>query len=202
MFSYKKAPSFALGMTTFVLATLLPSAAFAQVYRCSSGGAIYISDKPCGLVPEGKFGSIGPVPDRQRDAQAPYTPSVGKAPEHQAYMSAPCASLSDAVRTGPARGLKAATMNEVRNEYQAKCQEEEHAAREQLSQQKSTERKERQSQQMAQQAERNAVTTSREQCNELLRILTGKRRQFDRMSAGEKADVQRFEENYNSRCRG
>lgn len=190
-----------LGAGVLVMAAVAPSGAFAQVYRCSNGGSTYISDRPCNGAPLGKLGSLGPT-DRTRDISTPsYTPPIGKAPEHQAYMSAQCASLNDAIRTGPARGLQSSSMQDLHNEYRQKCQEEESAAQQRLRQQKMAERSGRQSQQMAEQVRRNATVTSLEQCNELLRILSSKRRQFDGMNAGEKADYQRFEANYNARCK-
>jgi len=190
-----------LGAAVLVMAAIAPSGAFAQVYRCSNGGSTYMSDRPCNGAAVGKLGSLGPT-ERTRDMSAPsYAPPIGKAPEHQAYMSAQCASLNDAIRTGPARGLQSSSMQDLYHEYHQKCQEEESAAQQRLGQQKMAERKERQSQQMAEQAQRNATVTSREQCSELLRILSSKRRQLDGMNAGEKADYQRFEANYNARCK-
>lgn len=202
MIGYKILGQLALGVAG-VLAMVVPQAASAQVYRCSNGGSTYLSDRPCSGVPAGKLGMVGATPDRSHDysTASAYVPPVGKAPEHLAYMNAECASLNDAIRTGPARGLKSAAMNDLHNEYHRKCQEEESAAYRRLSQQKAAERQEKQSQQMAQQAQANEAVRNREQCSELLRILAGKRRQADAMNAGEKADLQRFEANYNARCK-
>lgn len=184
------------------LAALVPSLAAAQVYRCSNGGATYISDRPCSGVPAGKLGVVGPT-ERNREApSSSYVAPVGLAPEHQAFMNSECASLSDAIRTGAARGLKSQTIEDVRREYRNKCSEEDQAARQRMNQAKTAERNDRKSQQMAEEARQNAAATSRAQCDELLRILAGKRRQADGMNAGEKADFQRFEANYNSRCKG
>jgi septin family protein len=134
-------------------------------------------------------------------AVSSYIAPVGKAPEHLAYMSAECASLNDAIRTGPARGLKSSTMSDLYTEYRRKCQEEESAAYQRLAQQRSEDRQERQTHEKALQAQVSQAQRSREQCDELLRILAAKRRQAEGMNAGEKADLQRFEASYNARCK-
>lgn len=177
------------------------NSAMAQTYRCTKGSSTYYSDRPC----KQEFGAIGPQQGHREpayQANTGYIPPVGKAPDHQRYMSATCASLNDAIRTGPARGLTSSTMNDMRNEYSAKCGEEERAAMKRAWEDRRQKGEEQRSQQMAEQAEQRRETTSREQCAELLRILAGKRRQFDSMNAGEKADFQRFEANYNQRCKG
>ncbi|RQP25308.1 hypothetical protein DZC73_10795 [Albitalea terrae] len=182
----------------------LPQMAAAQVYRCSSSSGTYISDKPCGGVPSGKLGMVGPT-DRRQDynvGSSSITPSVGKAPDHLAYLSPECAQLNDAIRTAPARGLKYDVINDLRNEYRRKCSEDERNAYQQLAQQQRGERDARQSQIAAQQQQANESARNREQCGELLRILTAKRRQEATMTPGEKADLQRFQANYEQRCKG
>jgi hypothetical protein len=184
-----------------VLAALSVSAsAFAQAtYRCSNGSQTYYSDRPC----KHEMGSIGPAPGYREPAQPQqtYIPPVGKAPDYLQYLSANCATLNDAVRTGPARGLKSQAMSDLHNEYRAKCAEEDADARRQVQQDRRAQGNERRAQQMTQQAEQQRVVTSREQCNELLRILASKRQKLDTMNAGERADHERFEANYNARCK-
>ncbi len=201
MVSYKYGWRLVPSLIGLVIASA-PGQAGAQVYRCSNGGATYLSDRPCSGAPAGRLGMVGPG---DRSAREPVTSSyiapVGKAPEHLAYMSAECASLNDAIRTGPARGLKSSTMSDLHTEYRRKCQEEESAAYQRLAQQRSEDRQEKQTREKAFQAQVNEAQRNREQCDELLRILAAKRRQVDGMNAGEKADFQRFEASYNARCK-
>jgi hypothetical protein len=201
MVSYKYGWRLMLSLIGLVIASASGPAS-AQVYRCSNGGSTYLSDRPCSGAPAGRLGMVGPS---DRSAREPvgssYIPPIGKAPEHLAYMSAECASLNDAIRTGPARGLKSSTMSDLQTEYSRKCREEESAAYQRLAQQRSEDRQEKQSREKAFQAQVSQAQRSREQCDELLRILAAKRRQVDGMNAGEKADFQRFEASYNARCK-
>jgi hypothetical protein len=202
MVGYKNMGKIAWGAAVLALAAL-PQLAAAQVYRCSSSSGTYISDRPCSGVPSGKLGMVGPSERRQEYANSSTnTPSVGKAPEHLAYLSPECAQLNDAIRTAPARGLKYDVIGELQNEYRRKCSDDERNAYQQLSQQKRGERDARQSQMNAQQQQATEAARNREQCGELLRILTAKRRQEAGMTPGEKADLQRFQANYEQRCKG
>ena len=186
------------------VAAALASAALGAMaqsaYRCTKGSQTYYSDRPC----KQELGSIGPQQGYREpsySSHTTYVPPVGKAPDHLKYMSATCASLNDAIRTGPARGLTSSTMNDMRNEYDTKCREEERAATQRAWEDRRLKGDEQRNQQIAQQAEQQRSSVNKEQCAELLRILAGKSRQFDGMNAGEKADFQRFEANYNQRCK-
>ncbi|HEY1393686.1 MAG TPA: hypothetical protein VFV25_09940 [Methylibium sp.] len=166
------------------------------VYRCSNGA---FSDRPCG-GPQTSLTVIGPV-QTHVDPAPSYIPPVGKAPEHLQYLSPACASLNDAMRTAPARGLRGQALGDLQAEYRAKCDEEDQAARARVFQDKLAQRNERRSQQVAQQAEHSRQLATREQCSEMLRILHGKRQQQGTMTSGEKADFQHFEDNYTARCK-
>lgn len=193
------------GRRWLLLAALLcvaPAALSQTMYRCHNGTSTYLSDRPCVGPAPGKLGALGPAPSRREHTSSPsYSPPVGKAPEHLAYLSPPCASLNDAIRTGPARGLRLQAMSDLRNEYRDKCEDDESAARQKVSQDKRALRDDTRARRQAEQAEQQRAAASREQCNELLRILHARRKQLDTMSPGEKTDFQRFEANYNGRCR-
>ena len=201
MVGYKYGWRLVMSLIGLVIASASGQAG-AQVYRCSNGGSTYLSDRPCSGAPAGRLGMVG---SSDRSAREPvsssYIAPVGKAPEHLAYMSAECASLNDAIRTGPARGLKSSTMSDLNTEYRRKCQEEESAAYQRLARQRSEDRQEKQSREKAFQVQVNEAQRNREQCDELLRILATKRRQVEGMNPGEKADFQRFETSYNARCK-
>lgn len=91
-------------------------------------------------------------------------------------------------------------MAELRADYQRRCGDDEAAARQRLREAQAQERDRRQDQQAAADAERSRAQLSAEQCHEMLRILHGKRQRTAAMSDGEKADLQRFEDNYKVRC--
>jgi hypothetical protein len=115
-------------------------------------------------------------------------------------MSIECAQLNDALRTGPTRGLKSGPMAELRADYLKRCSDNEASARDQLREAEKQQLDRRQDQQAATQAEKSCAAMSNEQCYEMLRILHGKRQRAASMSDGEKADLQRFEDNYKARC--
>lgn len=178
-------------------------AVFSQsMYRCNSGAGTYLSDRPChNAGAPAEFRSIGPVPERpvyNRD----YTPALQKAPDILPYLSPECAQMNDAVRTGPTRGLKSAAMSELMTNYRLRCGEDEQQAHQKMSQARSDEREQRKLAQVAQNAEVARAKLGVDQCNEMLRILSGKRQRMVSMTPGEQRDVVLFEANYRSRCKG
>lgn len=191
-----------LRLAVSAAAMLAAAGASAQTtYRCSNGGSVYFSDKPCNN--SGKLGVMAAAPTRQewQPNDRSYTPQLPKAAEHLAYLSGECASLNEAVRTAPSRGLRGQALTDLYATYRDKCSEEDTEARRRLYQQKSTERSERQAEQRAQQQAQAQVALGKEQCQEMLRILHGKRQRIDTLTDGEKRDLQLFESNYEGRCK-
>jgi len=163
-------------------------------YTCNSNGNTYQSTKPCpisGLV------YYGPVTNQQR-YEAPM-PKVGQAPAHLKYLSPRCASLNDAIRTGPARGLKYDTLNQMRSDYNQECSESESEANDQLSQERGEKKQQLSETKNAQKLDKERASIREQQCGESKRILITKRARKD-LTEGEKSELQRFEENYRSRC--
>lgn len=173
------------------------------LYRCPGpqGDSIW-TDRPCHAQGRAALTAYGPVPESaRRSAPGSYAPPLRRAPEHQAYLSPQCAQLNDALRTGPSRGLKSPAMNDLHDTYRRDCAEDEQAAHQRLSRDRMAQREARKAEQMAAQAMRDEARSHREQCDEMQRILQGKRQRLDRMHEGEKADLQRFQSNYTQRCR-
>lgn len=178
---------------------LLTAVSGAQAgYQCSSNGSIYYSYQPCptsGLVYRGPIES----PNRY---EAP-TPKIGTAPDFLDRLSPRCSSLNDAIRTGPARGLKSDTLADLRQEYQQKCSEEENDVRTQMrSDQRDKKKQEKKQEQESQQLEAIAqerTVLQQRQCYESKRIIDNKRARTD-LTNGEKGDLQRFVDNYHRRC--
>jgi hypothetical protein len=180
----------------------LSGSAFAAEYHCSGDGVAWTSNRPCPGTNRNEMrglssGNSGP---QTSNVDTSYTPSLAKAPDYLPYMSVECAQLNDALRTGPTRGLRSGAMAELRVDYQKRCSDNEASARDQLREAEKQQLDRRQDQQAATQAEKSRAALSGEQCYEMLRILHGKRQRAASMNDGEKADLQRFEDNYKARC--
>ena len=112
-----------------VLGLLAGLCASAQAqYQCSQNSVTWTSSRPCLTAPRSELRALGNT--QQTPTFNPsYIPSVGKAPDYLAYMSVECAQLNDAIRTGPARGLRAGPMSELQVDYRKRCSDDESAAR-------------------------------------------------------------------------
>ena len=179
----------------FGVAVLVSTGALAQArYSCRTpGGSLYFSDMPC--TGQLVFGGA-PTPPSPPPT---YHPGVGQAPGHLQYMSPRCASLNDALRTAPARGLKSDTINTMRRDYQAECGENESEARSHYSRDASGQRQQKNAERQAQVVAQNQARLREQQCEESKRILITKRNRPD-LNEGERAELKRFEDNYRARC--
>lgn len=185
-------------MKVTLLATsiwLLTAVASAQAagYQCSSNGTTYYSHQPCpsALVYYGPANS----PTRY---EAPL-PKIGTAPDFQDRLSPRCSSLNDAIRTGPARGLKSDTLSDMRQEYQQKCAEEEGEVRSRMRSEMSDKKKQEQESQQLEAKSKERTAVQQQQCDESKRIIHIKSKRTD-LTVGEKADFQRFVDNHQRRC--
>jgi hypothetical protein len=176
---------------------LLAAGASAQVrYTCrSAGGTAYLSDRPC----SGSEGMVYYGPSQSQQGYPTPTYRTGEAPPFLKYMSPRCSGLNDALRTGPARGLKAETLGEMRRDYQRDCQEDESEARSRLGRETQEERKQRVAERQAQAQAQERTKLQEQQCGESKRILFLKKQRSD-LSEGERADLKRFEDAYRARC--
>lgn len=105
------------------------------------------------------------------------------------------------MRTASARGVGYAVQRDLQGEYQRKCAEDDSEARSQASRDKLAERQARREERDARASQKAQTQREREQCDEMLRILHAKRQRATNLTLGEQADLQRFESNYNARCR-
>lgn len=127
-------------------------------------------------------------PQRAQDAGA-----------HVQYMSPTCAGLNDALRTASSRGISSSSISDMRRDYNSKCQENESEAYERLSKAKGDKRLEKLEAQKTENLDTERASIRAQQCGESKRILVTKRARTD-LNEGEKAELQRFEDNYRSRC--
>jgi len=175
-----------------LMALAAPLAVGQTMYRCSTGSGTFVTDKPCATTTAAQ--APAPAVERPKSAAATAQSIVP-------FLSPQCAQLNEAVRTGASRGLKREAINELLTNYRQRCAEEEQQAYLKIVQARVDDRTERRQAQAAQNAEQTRVQISREQCAEMLRILTGKRSRVATMSEGERGDFERFEANYQARCK-
>jgi hypothetical protein len=166
----------------------------AQSYQCRDNtGRSYTSSQPC------KPGMVYYAPLPEKPVAPTYIPSVGDAPDHLKYMDPRCASLHDALRTAPARGLKGDVISDMRKEYNRQCRESEMEASRRLSQEKGDKRKAAENEKKVAEREANWTKAQQDMCGELKRVLRIKRARTD-LNEGEQRDLQRSEEAYQRRC--
>lgn len=178
------------------------SSAFAQsTYRCQVNGRTYLSDRPCTQGAASHLGTIGPL-QREGTSNTPMRMApLGRAPDHLGRLSPACAQLNDAIRTAPARGVGTGVQRDLQAEYQKKCGEEDRQARKEVADAQAAESQARRANRDARDAARSESQRQHDQCQEMLRILHGKRQRMAAMTPGERADFERFESNYATRCR-
>lgn len=171
-----------------------PTEVQAQVYQCrDNAGRSYLSSQPC------KPGMVYYAPLPEKPAAPAYIPKVGDAPDHLKYMDPRCASLNDAIRTAPARGLKGDVVSDMRKEYNRECRESEQAASRRLYEERSDKRKAAESEKKVAEREASWTRAQQEMCGELKRVLRTKLARTD-LSEGEQWDLQRSQEAYQRRC--
>lgn len=199
------------------LLSLVATSTWAQstMYSCRSSNGSYMSTRPCPPVNDNADGSTrlrvyGSTENTQSfrntarttssSYSSGYLPTPPRADKHLEYLSPRCAEVAEAIRTGPSRGVRGDVISELHREYRANCADEDRAARMQVQQRESAQHDQRQSQQRMAVAAKEQSNFEVEQCQEMLRILTAKRKRLDSMTDGEKQDFQRFSDNHKARC--
>ncbi|MBK9238203.1 MAG: hypothetical protein IPO19_20375 [Rhodoferax sp.] len=127
----------------------------------------------------------------------PRVSKLEQAPDTIKHLSPRCASLNDAIRTAPARGLKDDVISDLKREYREKCSDEESEAKSKMS------RERREAKQQRAEAEKAEQRTgqlrpfsSSNAANQ--NAFVPKRARTD-LTGGEKADLQRLRQ-LRSRC--
>jgi hypothetical protein len=184
------------------MAAAASSVSAQNTYRCTTATASWTSDQPCDFSRPraGAAASTNRAPPLAPRVPSTDLPVTSRAAEHLSYMSAPCAELAEALRTGPARGLRADTLRDLENDFRKRCSEDEQRAKQLLSVDQQRQRDQAAARETAEQAERSRSATTQEQCSEMLRILHSRRQRASTFNSGEKADLEHFESNYRSRC--
>lgn len=184
------------------LGLLAGAAAQAQTYRCSNGGAVYYSDRPCTGAPAAKMGAYGDARAQNAVPVLRTPPRPGKPDEHIKYLNPACADIAEAVRTAPARGVRSDVVSGLRDEYREKCSLQDEEARRQHQQDVQAKRGQ-------QRAEREALALQREQaqkqaaqCNGMRDVIALKRSREASLNETEIAALRSLESSYNGRCLG
>lgn len=174
-------------------------AAFGQTYRCSTGSGTYYSDRPCAaLGTPGKLGSIGP--SRADPPYSPPLPGAPKAQEHVKYLGAGCASISEAIRTGPSRGVRRDVIDSLQEEYRLKCALEDQEARKQARDEQGQAFKAQVAERDSARAQRKQAEIRSAQCLGMRDVIALKRKREGQLNDKEVAALRDLESTYNERC--
>lgn len=174
--------------------------AHGQVHRCSNGGTTYLSDRPCALVPRTQIGAYGPATPQ---AYRPYSAPLADAPrvqDHVKYLSSACASISEAIRTGPTRGVRSDVLRGLHEEYSQKCSVEDQDARRQAQQDRSRELQGKVAERDSALRERQQVKARLDHCDGMRDVIGLKRKREATLNAQEVEALRDLEKAYNARC--
>lgn len=163
-------------------------------YACNVNGRAVVSTQPCS-----NSGIVYYGPTATRPAYEPPLPPSKPAPVILKYLNPRCASLNDALRTAATRGLKYDTINQMQREYSEQCADNESEAYGHVMQERKDNKKKLADSKEAEKLDQQRSAEHQQLCGESKRILYTKRARKD-LTDGEKADLQRFEDNYRSRC--
>jgi hypothetical protein len=182
------------------LAGAAPIATAQGNYLCTSNGRTWASPGPC---PDGATSQPIVVAPRG-DPRLPPTSGDGRPvdrpPAQLQFQSARCAEIGEALRTGSARGLGRQALQELYDAYRQQCAEEETRARGLAQEGLNRQREAREREERGARLELDRDKLNRDQCAEMRRILQAKRQRLDAMTPGERADFERFEATWRSRC--
>lgn len=184
-----------------VLAALVPGLAVnAQTYRCQSSSGTYFSDRPCAPATGSKMGGYGPLQPSTSAGYPSRVPPVAKVEDHVKYLSAGCASISEAIRTGPNRGVRMDVIQGLREEYRRKCLVEDQEARINARRDATAEEASMLAQRDAARNERDQTRMKADQCAGMRDVISTKRKRERELNATEVAALRTLENSYNERC--
>ena len=183
----------------FLALLLGTTAAHGQTYRCSSGSGTYFSDRPCAAGAPAKLGAIGPV-RAPAPAYSPPLPGAPRAQEHVRYLGAECASINEAIRTGPSRGVRYDVVYALQDEYRQKCGLEDQDARRQARDDEVKQLQTQVAQRDSAKAQRRQTEAQSAQCLGMRDVISLKRRRESQLNAKEVEALRDLERSYNERC--
>lgn len=192
-------------VTVVLLCLAASGSALAQSHRCSSDGRTYYSDRPCNG--NTKLQMYGPAPtyperraERHADRYSPSTSAIPRTQEHVQYLSPACASISEAIRTGPARGVRGDVIRGLHDEYRDKCSVEDQDARAQVQQQLHNQRQNQLAQREMSAAEKQQARERAERCGGMRDVIGLKRKREAELNPKEVEALRNLEKTYNEVC--
>ena len=180
----------------FLLLSSVSVTAAAQSHRCSSGGQTYFSDRPCNG--ETKLQAYGPA--RTSAQSTPTLRDPPRAQEHVKYLGSGCASISEAIRTGPSRGVRGDVIQGLHEEYRQKCSMEEQDARAQVQRDNGLQRQTQVAQREGSLSERQQAKERADRCNGMRDVISLKRKREGELNAKEVDALRTLEKTYNEVC--
>jgi hypothetical protein len=186
-----------------VMAMLHPLVARAQSYRCTEGGRLVVSDRPCLPGASTRLGAIGPIAEQPRSTayKRDYSPPMQRAAEHVGLLSPRCATISEAIRTGPARGVRGEVISDLRTEYRNLCADEEQLALGKLSDKRQNEREKKHAELVAQDQDRAQRQRVQENCVGMRDAIQGRKKRLNPELASEVAALADVERRFDEQCR-
>jgi hypothetical protein len=176
--------------------------AHAQVYRCSSGGSTYLSDRPCPVLPKTQLGGYGPLTSGTYVPYSAPLPDAPRAQDYVKYLGSACASISEAIRTGPTRGVRGDVIRGLQEEYSQKCSVEDQDARRHAQQDKAQDLQGKLAERDNGVRERQQVKARLDYCNGMKDVIGLKRKRESSLNPTEVEALRNLEKAYNIRCIG
>lgn len=174
-------------------------AAMAQSYRCSSDGRTYYSDRPCnnGSTRLQVYGSPSPAP-QYNSGQSLRDPP--RAQDHIKYLSSACASISEAIRTGPSRGVRGDVIQGLHEEYRQKCAMEDQEARSRVGQDLRQRQQALSDQRDVSLQDQRQAKARMERCAGMRDVIALKRKRESELNDKEVEALRSLEHTYNDIC--
>jgi hypothetical protein len=152
------------------------------------------------LVPRTQLGAYGPTAPQTYTPYSAPVPDAPRVQDHVKYLGSACASISEAIRTGPTRGVRSDVLRGLQEEYAQKCSVEDQDARRQAQQDKSREFQAKVAERDGVARERQQVKARLEYCDGMRDVIGLKRKREPSLNAQEVEALRDLEKAYNSRC--
>ena len=125
---------------------------------------------------------------------------VAKAQDHLKYLRPECVSISEAIRTGPARGVRSDVVQSLHEEYRRKCSFDDQEARKQVIDDNKMEWQSRIAQRDVNKAARQQAAANSDHCFAMRDAVSSKRKRHEQLDPQETMALRDLERAYNERC--
>jgi hypothetical protein len=130
----------------------------------------------------------------------PPTPGAPKAQEHIKYLGAECASINEAIRTGPSRGVRHEAVRALQEEYREKCNIEDQDARKQAQEESAQKIQARLAERDSVKSQKQQAEARSAQCLGMRDVIGLKRKRESQLNETEVQALRNLEQAYNQRC--